>query len=41
MESRTRSNVQEQIVKITAGDSHNLVLMGSGRMYTFGYNNKG
>ena len=26
---------------MAAGDSHNLILMNSGRLYTFGYNNMG
>ena len=26
---------------MTAGDAHNLILMKSGRLYTFGYNNMG
>ena len=33
--------MQERIIKITTGDAHSLVLMASGRLYTFGYNNKG
>ena len=32
---------QEQIIQITAGDAHNLVIMSSGRLFTFGFNATG
>ena len=31
----------EKITHIAAGDAHNLVLTSYGRLFTFGYNNKG
>lgn len=31
----------DPIVQIVTGDSHNLVLTQSGKLFTFGYNNKG
>lgn len=32
---------QEQIIQITAGDAHNLVITSSGRLFTFGFNATG
>ncbi len=37
----SRISNTDQIVQIAAGDAHNLIIMSSGRMYVFGYNNKG
>ena len=31
----------DPIIQITAGDAHSLVLTSQGRLFTFGYNNKG
>lgn len=39
--NKTQNSPADEIVHITAGDAHNLVVMASGRMYTFGYNNMG
>lgn len=31
----------EDIVKVVAGDAHNFVLTATGKLYAFGYNNRG
>jgi len=40
-ESLELHSLSDEIIKIVSGDAHNFVLTASGKLYAFGYNNRG